>query len=291
MWTSRQYDTYEYEMHGSIRVRDPRPHSDSDHPLLKRAWVLQERLLSRRVLHFGRRELIWECMEVSDCECGDFNTIHWPRAKSIMSNTHNEKSRSDEYAQWVTIVEDYSKLVLSRPEDVLPAVPGIAKRLNCAKECRYLASLWENDLLRGLCLRTIPGTDGRRPPKWRAPTFTWASIISSAGVDWSGRLVDGGYQCQVIATQCTPTTIDPFGKLLDGFVDIRGLLFRAYTLKNLDYNLEYGPSVPGSPWQLAAAPFSNPPSQVKLLHGDTYWDCVEGIDGDQIVEGENIYCL
>ncbi|ORX96794.1 heterokaryon incompatibility protein-domain-containing protein [Clohesyomyces aquaticus] len=39
-------------------------------PLLSRAWVFQERLLSPRVLHFCGSELVWECRVVSSCECG-----------------------------------------------------------------------------------------------------------------------------------------------------------------------------------------------------------------------------
>lgn len=34
-------------------------------PLSQRAWVLQERLLSNRVLHFGDEELFWECSTLS----------------------------------------------------------------------------------------------------------------------------------------------------------------------------------------------------------------------------------
>ncbi|KAF2193971.1 hypothetical protein K469DRAFT_782404, partial [Zopfia rhizophila CBS 207.26] len=30
-------------------------------PLLQRAWVYQERLLSRQILHFMKDELVWEC--------------------------------------------------------------------------------------------------------------------------------------------------------------------------------------------------------------------------------------
>ena len=30
-------------------------------PLMDRAWTLQERALSNRILHFSRRELLWEC--------------------------------------------------------------------------------------------------------------------------------------------------------------------------------------------------------------------------------------
>lgn len=38
-----------------------------DHPLLWRGWVLQEQLLSRRILHFTRRELVWECRTRTRC--------------------------------------------------------------------------------------------------------------------------------------------------------------------------------------------------------------------------------
>lgn len=37
-------------------------------PLVKRAWDVQEGLLARRVLHFGRDQLLWECQEKSACE-------------------------------------------------------------------------------------------------------------------------------------------------------------------------------------------------------------------------------
>ncbi|KAJ4371276.1 hypothetical protein N0V83_004493 [Neocucurbitaria cava] len=39
-------------------------------PLLTRGWAFQERLLSSRVLHLCRSELIWECIEMTTCECG-----------------------------------------------------------------------------------------------------------------------------------------------------------------------------------------------------------------------------
>lgn len=39
-------------------------------PLLKRAWAYTERLLSPRVLHFTKSEMIMECREGYSCECG-----------------------------------------------------------------------------------------------------------------------------------------------------------------------------------------------------------------------------
>jgi hypothetical protein len=40
----------------------------SDAPLNRRAWVIQERLLAPRVLHFGREQLFWECHMLDACE-------------------------------------------------------------------------------------------------------------------------------------------------------------------------------------------------------------------------------
>jgi hypothetical protein len=41
-----------------------------DTPLLKRAWAFTERLLSPRILHFTKSEMILECREGYQCECG-----------------------------------------------------------------------------------------------------------------------------------------------------------------------------------------------------------------------------
>ncbi len=55
-------------------------------PLLKRAWVCQERLLSPRVLHFGRSQMFWECQDLDACETFPENLppeIH--KASSLLS--------------------------------------------------------------------------------------------------------------------------------------------------------------------------------------------------------------
>jgi len=51
----------------------PFPISDETYthaPLLQRSWAYVERLLSRRVLHFTKSEMILECREGYQCECG-----------------------------------------------------------------------------------------------------------------------------------------------------------------------------------------------------------------------------
>lgn len=50
-----------------VRLRKPLPHDVS--ALHHRGWVYQEHILSPRIAHFGK-ELIWECAELTSCECG-----------------------------------------------------------------------------------------------------------------------------------------------------------------------------------------------------------------------------
>lgn len=44
-------------------------------PLLQRAWVFQEQVLSPRMIHFGAQELVWECSHGLRCECSQINTF------------------------------------------------------------------------------------------------------------------------------------------------------------------------------------------------------------------------
>jgi hypothetical protein len=58
-------------------------------PLLQRAWVFQEQILSPRMIHFGRYEMAWECHSGLQCECSGLKIQAWgnsqrtnPSAKS-----------------------------------------------------------------------------------------------------------------------------------------------------------------------------------------------------------------
>ncbi|KAF2035832.1 HET-domain-containing protein [Setomelanomma holmii] len=53
-----------------------------DEPLNRRCWVVQERILSPRTLHFGRQQLSWECREHIACE-----TFHRGLPKSLLGDT------------------------------------------------------------------------------------------------------------------------------------------------------------------------------------------------------------
>ncbi|KAJ8114074.1 hypothetical protein OPT61_g3953 [Boeremia exigua] len=51
--------------------------ANRDTPLLKRAWAFTERLLSPRILHFTKSEMIFECREGYQCECGRIDDVRF----------------------------------------------------------------------------------------------------------------------------------------------------------------------------------------------------------------------
>ncbi|KAF2245985.1 HET-domain-containing protein [Trematosphaeria pertusa] len=91
-----------------IAVRRPLKHWDNlipsqlkqQFPLLSRAWVFQERILSPRVLHFCKSELVWECRQLSVCECAGLGQESSPGG--LFYNTirdSGEEGRQDNAAQ------------------------------------------------------------------------------------------------------------------------------------------------------------------------------------------------
>ncbi|EPE34442.1 hypothetical protein GLAREA_10136 [Glarea lozoyensis ATCC 20868] len=88
-------------------------------PLLKRAWVVQERLLATRVLHFAKGELFWECNQERLCETyprkmPDLGTIV---SEALIRPDGNWLSMSEREEMWRSIIGTYSGAQLTKLED------------------------------------------------------------------------------------------------------------------------------------------------------------------------------
>lgn len=98
-----------------VAVRKPITHWDTlgqseQHarfPLMSRGWAFQERLLSRRVLHFSEAELVWECRELSTCECGGFGEETSPAGSFHQSVKTSEHERQDAIGFRKQIEDDF----------------------------------------------------------------------------------------------------------------------------------------------------------------------------------------
>ncbi|KAH8159792.1 hypothetical protein CIB48_g8454 [Xylaria polymorpha] len=195
--------------------RQPSAHA----PLFQRAWAFQERLLSQRIVHFLKTEIIFECEESLWCECGEKD--------SYEDSKYDKEVYRD--STWQELVEQYVSRSLTYPTDMLPAISAIAR--DYGMEGGYIAGLTQEKVFTNLLwqVKAPRDLDGelatapppRRPGVYVAPTFSWASII--ARVEWLNVL--SNYQ-PVCSLENFATTLenpsDPFGRVLDGHITLRG---------------------------------------------------------------------
>lgn len=78
-------------------------------PLFTRAWVMQERELARRIIHFLPDELVWRCRTTMRCECGTSKDANKP-ISAVLDLCKSAVSKSDDGSDisfgqhWTTLV-------------------------------------------------------------------------------------------------------------------------------------------------------------------------------------------
>lgn len=160
------------------------------YPVLTRAWIYQERMLSRRVLRCHHREFQFECREGNACECGNGylpphivpNTaasLELVQEKSEYAELEqslgtNGGSATDQTSQqhWQKPVMQYAKLRLTKESDRLPALSGCAKDFNRLLGDKCLAGLWRTSLAQGMLWAVNFPIDQPRPAVWTAPSWS-----------------------------------------------------------------------------------------------------------------------
>jgi hypothetical protein len=160
-------------------------YSPKTDPINSRAWTLQERLLSPRVLEYGKSQLRWICRSVEQFDGGfpSRDLIAIANASTNLTLTRETgrrpshfystlmspiKSVSDPKAfliEWWKIVEDYSHRSTSLPEDKLVAISALVQEFSQSYEAEYLAGLWNIDLPINLLWTT--------GSKWPIDPYMW----------------------------------------------------------------------------------------------------------------------
>lgn len=138
-------------------------------PLGTRAWALQERYLSPRILHFTSSQLIWECDHIMQSE--DNLRDVW-----LTKPLAYKMTRKHLMAFWYKdLVEEYCRRQLSDVSDKLVAISALAKAV-CSLcdvplcDVDYLAGMWRGSLIEGLLwYRHGHGKKTRRP------SWSWSS--------------------------------------------------------------------------------------------------------------------
>jgi Heterokaryon incompatibility protein (HET) len=226
-------------------------------PLWQRAWVVQERLLSSRILRFSDMQLSWICRteEASErvpegtsrlIETADGGRVLRHALLGLkkftltdivddkLSSEVNPASGTDAelmglYNAWYDLVTLYGKCKLTKEADIFPAISGVATAISNSTGDKYVAGLWQHDLHRGL-LWTAPDstnalTDLR---KYRAPSWSWASLKGTCNfhvrqILQSSRVRTGLFTIERAQSHAS-SKANPFGEIASGELRIAGLL-------------------------------------------------------------------
>lgn len=187
-------------------------------PVNRRGWVLQERLMSPRVLHFCHDQVAWECCGFDAAEGQPEGMPNFQltsggiieesrlkglevnedgaRLRNIRLNSYKEPDvhmRPKIYALelWRRIVEVYTKTAITNSEDKLIALSGMAKLMadkigSKRARAQYAAGLWKLHLSSQLLWQV--------EPVWREVDEIFENVSTSPKAyrapSWSWAAVD-----------------------------------------------------------------------------------------------------
>ena len=144
-------------------------HEDLDYaPLNSRGWVFQEKILSRRIIHFASSQVYWECKQRffgEECEDDPSFTgstiqpsIFWANVNAIsdnettaiksavdVRNAETSRSQLDEfYASWWNLIYFYGKKDFTKQGDRLVALLGIIRVVEKKTRLHCFDGHWED---------------------------------------------------------------------------------------------------------------------------------------------------
>ncbi|KAJ8118081.1 hypothetical protein OPT61_g853 [Boeremia exigua] len=154
-----------------------------------RGWILQEQLLSPRILYYGRQQLYWDCISQSASELS-------PLGASLLDDPHHSETwalrflrrtvagngESNTLARlladvWIHVVQNYSARVLTKSSDKLIALQGVISAVESALGMSSIAGMWQHDLWKQLIWWNSDPAAAQNPTDtaFSAPTWSWLS--------------------------------------------------------------------------------------------------------------------
>jgi Heterokaryon incompatibility protein (HET) len=136
-------------------------------PLNQRGWILQERILSPRAIHYTASQLVWECQQHYELE--DRSPVSTLQTKSSMLRRIRDAAGLTPYAildHWYgqIVSADYAGRVFTKFSDRLIALAGLAKIYQNPRTGGYVGGLWKPSIAFGLAWdHQRPGSAGGKP--------------------------------------------------------------------------------------------------------------------------------
>jgi hypothetical protein len=267
-------------------------------PLNERAWVFQEIILSPKIIHFARNQILWTCQSDKSCESFPFGSPKHHLGSTAPDNSrvyasiasqkrHMElrlrdlisrpldfwsekiyghesyvhevprdlivdKSCDGSYdgstvtrlsecivkrrhpdiriAIWRQIIKDYSRRKLTKSENRIMAIQGIAKKMRRHFNDDYIAGLWKTML--PIQLLWVPlDHENVRPLNSRAPSWSWLSVKGPVAGIWTEQGIPSP-KVKILESLVTIEREDTRAPVYRGFIRLRGRLARGLVDKS-----------------------------------------------------------
>jgi hypothetical protein len=179
--------------------------------LHSRGWVVQERILSPRTLHYGAISMSWECIEHDATERqpdgngyglpdGGWTFRTYRRPKEAFHNSNppaplenGTRPQNEQFKEffdaWSSVLTAYSQCSLTKGSDKLIAVNGLMDRVSQRTGLTPIAGLWSEYILPGLMWHTY-GPE-LMLPETRCPTWSWAAVDTPIVFTYKGLVITG----------------------------------------------------------------------------------------------------
>ncbi|KAI1348713.1 heterokaryon incompatibility protein-domain-containing protein [Xylaria sp. FL0043] len=184
------------------------PRSPHFGPVYERGWCFQEAMLSSRALVFGEEQLVFICQELEIREDGGAGR---PEAHGIQSDYHSAYALFSPEAKplgpvrldaeeitrrWLVfwyknVLWGYAARKFAIQDDVFAAICGLTQ-LKAKIRSRYLAGLWEVDMVRGLLWAVYPVLERERRMTAElipieVPSWSWVATQGRVTVNYNSR--------------------------------------------------------------------------------------------------------
>jgi hypothetical protein len=142
--------------------------------LSRRGWVFQERILSKRILHFVQHHIFFEDaggIVSDDVFSSDRPPLHQPE-----DTKWNVLDSFQGFVYWYRLVERYTACLLTFEKDRLPAIAGLAQDFCTRNDAGgYMFGLWGRSVHLGLLWvnnsgRPVEEVEAEHDP----PSWSWA---------------------------------------------------------------------------------------------------------------------
>lgn len=146
-------------------------------PISRGVWPFQERVLSRRVVHFATDQMYFECMHHFSSGDGLLERFCYHSTVDTLpegTSYYRKRAIADTWSsRWFALLWDYGQRLSHGRSDKLKALANVARIYQRMTNDDYIVGHWKQSLLESLCWQSLSCTQSGEN---NAPSWSWVSV-------------------------------------------------------------------------------------------------------------------